>query len=75
LKKRGYNNKQASTELAELKNSLDGDLYTDMRVLEQERDRLVVHHTWQNPIARVLTAVRSRASRGALILRRRVLEF
>jgi hypothetical protein len=75
LKKRGYDNEQASTELAELKNTLDGELYENMRALEQERDRLVIHHTWQNPLARVLTAVRSRASRGALILRRRVLEF
>lgn len=75
LKKRGYNNEQASKEFAELRNRLDTDLYEDMRALEQERDGLVIHHTWQKPVARVLTAARSRASRGALILRRRVLEF
>jgi hypothetical protein len=75
LKKRGYDNEQASRELAGLKNSLDPDLYQEMRALEQERDELVTHQTWQNPLGRMLTAAQSRASRTALILRRRVLEF
>ena len=73
LKKRGYDNSQASIELARLKNTLEPAVYQQVLTLEGERDALVTSHSWNNPVARVLTAVRRRASRGALILQRRTL--
>jgi hypothetical protein len=73
LKTRGYDSDQASRELTELKKALDPNLYKEMIALENERDNLVISHTWRSPVRRILTALRHRAIRGALILRRRVM--
>ncbi|MDQ1409654.1 MAG: hypothetical protein QOJ41_1389 [Acidobacteriaceae bacterium] len=69
----GYGHEQALREWADLKNSLDPALRAEMESVEKERENLIVKNTSPNPLDRVVNGVRTRASRQAVILQRRVM--
>ena len=74
LKSRSYNSDQAAKEWEQLKKAVDPLLSREMESLEHERNALVSHATsWKHPVARLLTGVATRASRGAIILQRRLM--
>ena len=73
LKSCGYNGDQAAKEWEQLKKAVDPLLSKEMEPLQHERNTLVTHTTsWGHPVARLLTAVSSRTSRGAILLQRRI---
>jgi len=73
LRSTGYDEREASREWIQLKKSVDPLLSREMESLQRERDALVTHtSSWTHPVARLLTAVRARTSRGAIILQRRI---
>ena len=72
-KGRGYDSDKAAKEWEQLKRSVDPCLCREMESLQTERDALVTHTTsWEHPVAHLISAVSSRTSRGATILRRRM---
>ena len=69
----GYGHEQASQEWVALKNGLDPALRAEMQSVEAERESLIVSNISRNPLDRVVSGVRNRASRQAVILHRRVM--
>jgi hypothetical protein len=73
LRSTGYDGREASRECIQLKKSVDPLLSREMESLERERDALVTHtSSWAHPVARLLTAVNARTTRGAIILQSRI---
>jgi hypothetical protein len=72
LKHTGYDNGQALREWQQLKRAVDPLLSREMESLRHERNSLVPRATsWGDPVSLLLGAVRTRISRGAIILQRR----
>jgi hypothetical protein len=69
----GYGHKRANREWEELKNSLHPELRAEMEAVEKERENLIVKNVPRGQLDRVVTAVRNRATRQAVILQRRVM--
>ena len=69
----GYDHGRASQEWAALKKRLDPALRAEMDAVEKERGDLIVKNVPRNPLDRVVSGVRNRASRQAVILQRRVM--
>lgn len=69
----GYGHERANREWAELKKSLHPELRAEMEAVEKERENLIVKNVPRGQLDRVVTAVRNRATRQAVILQRRVM--
>jgi hypothetical protein len=69
----GYGHERANREWAELKNSLHPKLRAEMGAVEKERENLIVKNVPRGQLDRVVTAVRNRATRQAVMLQRRVM--
>jgi hypothetical protein len=69
----GYDHERASQEWAALKKSLDPALRAEMEFVEKEREDLIVKNVPRNTLHRVVSGLRNRASRQAVILQRRVM--
>lgn len=73
LRSTGYDDGAAFQEWEQLKKAVDPLLSKEMESLQRERNALVTHTTsWGHPVARLLTAIGSRTSRGAILLQRRI---
>jgi hypothetical protein len=73
VKSTGYENGEARREWEQLKKTVDPLVSREMEALQRERNALVTHtSSWAHPVARLLTAVNARTSRGAIILQRRI---
>jgi len=72
IRSRGYDTAQATKQWDALRNSFDPLLAEEIDALARQRDVLVVNNSSPNPAVRARVALGSRATRGMLLMQRRL---